>query len=69
VQLSKNVVDPEPLIKRVVAEAAVVRAEEERKAAEKAAKEAARAAKSAAAPVASPASAGATPGADAEVAS
>jgi heterodisulfide reductase subunit B len=65
VQLSKNVVDPEPLIKRVVAEAAVVRAEEERKAAEKAAKEAARAAKAAAA---APAAAGATPGADAEVA-
>ena len=71
VQLNKNVVDPEPLVKRVVAEAAVVRAEEERKAAEKAAKEAARAAKSAAAAptAAAPVASGATPGADAEVAS
>jgi heterodisulfide reductase subunit B len=45
VQLNKNVVDPEPLITRVVAEAALVKAEEERKAAEKAAKAAARGAK------------------------
>lgn len=48
VQLNKNIVDPRPLLKRAVAEAAVVRAEEEKKAAEKAAKEAARAAKAAA---------------------
>ena len=68
VQLSKNVVDPEPLLKRVVAEAAVVRAEEERKVAEKAAKEAARAAKAAAAPAAAPVASGASPGPDAEVA-
>ena len=47
VQLGKNVVDPEPLIKRAIAEAAVVKAEEARKAAEKATKEAARAAKAA----------------------
>jgi heterodisulfide reductase subunit B len=58
VMLNKNIVDPQPLVKRAIAEAAVVRAEEERKAAEKAAKEAARAAK-----------ASATPGADAEVTS
>jgi heterodisulfide reductase subunit B len=45
VMLSKNVVDPEPLIKRALAEAAETRAEEERKAAEKAAKAAARKAK------------------------
>jgi heterodisulfide reductase subunit B len=42
VQLTKNVVDPEPFIKRAVAEAATVTAEGERKAAEKAAKAAAR---------------------------
>lgn len=63
VQLNKNVVDPEPLIKRVVAEAAVVKAEEARKAAEKAAKEAARAAKAAAG---APVTAGATQGPDTE---
>jgi len=52
VMLSKNIVDPEPLIKRVIAEAAAIKAEEERKAAEKAAKAAAReaAARSAEAP-------------------
>jgi heterodisulfide reductase subunit B len=44
VQLKKNIVDPEPLVKKAIAEAAAVKAEEERKAAEKAAKEAARAA-------------------------
>ncbi len=49
VQLSKNVVDPEPLVKKAIAEAAVIKAEEERKAAEKAAKAAAREAKAAAA--------------------
>ncbi|MCL5734844.1 MAG: CoB--CoM heterodisulfide reductase iron-sulfur subunit B family protein, partial [Actinobacteria bacterium] len=47
VMLNKNVVDPEPLVKKAVVEAAVVRAEEERKAAEKAAKAAAREAKAA----------------------
>ena len=78
VQLSKNVVDPAPLVKRAIAEAATIRAEEERKAAEKAAKEAAKeaakAAKAAvqpsaapaAAPAAVPASGGATESADAE---
>jgi heterodisulfide reductase subunit B len=69
VMLKKNIVDPRPLIKRVVAKAATLRAEEERKAAEKAAKAAAR---EAAAPAegkgAAPAGAatGATAGADAE---
>jgi len=48
VMLNKNVVDPEPLIKKAVAAAATLRAEEERKAAEKAAKAAAREAKAAA---------------------
>jgi len=48
VMLNKNVVDPEPLIKKAVAEAATLRVEEERKAAEKAAKAAAREAKAAA---------------------
>jgi heterodisulfide reductase subunit B len=47
VQLKKNIVDPQPLVKKAIAEAAVVKAEEDRKAAEKAAKEAARAAKAA----------------------
>jgi heterodisulfide reductase subunit B len=47
VMLSKNVVDPAPLVKRAIAEGAAVRAEEERKATEKAAKEAAKAAKAA----------------------
>ena len=42
VMLQKNVVDPEPLVKKAVAEAARIRAEEEKKAAEKAAKAAAR---------------------------
>ncbi|OFV80660.1 MAG: hypothetical protein A2W26_13330 [Acidobacteria bacterium RBG_16_64_8] len=45
VMLKKNLVDPEPLIKRAIAEAAAVKREEERKAAEKAAKTAAREAK------------------------
>ena len=67
VMLKKNVVDPEPLVKRAIADAKAVRAEEERKAAEKAAKEAARAAK-AAAPAEAKA-AGAPASADAEVAS
>jgi len=48
VQLSKNVVDPRPLVKKAIAEAARVKAEEEKKAAEKAAKAAAREAKAAA---------------------
>jgi heterodisulfide reductase subunit B2 len=47
VMLDKNIVDPRPLVKKALADAAAVRAEEERKAAEKAAKEAARAAKAA----------------------
>ena len=47
VMLNKNVVDPEPLITRVIAEGAAVKREEERKAAEKAAKAAAREAKAA----------------------
>ena len=38
VMLEKNVVDPRPLLKRAISDAAAVRAEEERKAAEKAAK-------------------------------
>lgn len=42
VKLNKNVVDPEPLVKKAIAEAAAIKAEEERKAAEKAAKAAAR---------------------------
>jgi heterodisulfide reductase subunit B len=45
VMLNKNIVDPGPVVKRVVAEAAAIKAEEERKAAEKAAKVAAREAK------------------------
>jgi heterodisulfide reductase subunit B len=79
VQLKKNVVNPEPLVKKAIAEAAAVNAEEERKAAEKAAKEAARAAKAAAGEGAVPAkeaaeagapagAAGASDGADTEVA-
>jgi heterodisulfide reductase subunit B len=47
VMLSKNVVDPQPLVKKAIAEAAQVRAEEEKKAADKAAKVAAREAKAA----------------------
>ena len=43
VMLEKNVVDPRPLVKRAIADAAALRAEEERKAAEKAAKAAAKA--------------------------
>ncbi|OFW61577.1 MAG: hypothetical protein A2133_10550 [Actinobacteria bacterium RBG_16_64_13] len=38
VQLKKNIVDPEPLVKKAIAEAAAVKAEEERKAAERAAR-------------------------------
>jgi heterodisulfide reductase subunit B len=60
VMLSKNVVDPTPLIKRVIDEGAAIRAEEERKASEKAAKEAAKAAKASEAvvqPAAEPAAA------------
>ena len=69
VMLQKNIVDPRPLVKRVIAEAAEVKAEEERKAAEKAAKAAAREAKAAAGEAAAPAKAAAvaTPGADEEV--
>ena len=44
VMLQKNIVDPRPLVKKAIAEAAAIKAEEERKAAEKAAKAAARAA-------------------------
>ena len=43
VMLEKNVVDPRPLVKKAIADAAALRAEEERKAAEKAAKAAAKA--------------------------
>ena len=43
VMLEKNVVDPRPLVKRAITDAAALRAEEERKAAEKAAKAAAKA--------------------------
>ena len=75
VMLQKNIVDPRPLIKRVIAEAAAIKAEEEHKAAEKAAKEAAKAAKAASdaaagegAPAkAAKAAAGATPSTDEEV--
>lgn len=42
VMLHKNVVDPRPLVAKAIADAAAIRAEEERKAAEKAAKAAAR---------------------------
>ncbi len=48
VMLNKNIVDPEPVVKKAIAEGAAIRAEEERKAAEKAAKAAAREAKAAA---------------------
>lgn len=65
VMLSKNIVDPEPLIKRAIADAARIRAEEEKKAAEKAAKAAARQAKEAeAAETATPVGAGPAEGAD-----
>lgn len=47
VMLNKNVVDPRPLVEKAIADAAAVKAEEERKAAEKAAKAAAREAKAA----------------------
>ena len=47
VMLEKNVVDPRPLVKRAISESAVLRAEEERKAAEKAAKAAAKEGKAA----------------------
>jgi heterodisulfide reductase subunit B len=60
VQLSKNVVDPTPLVIGAIKKGAEIRAEEERKAAEKAAKEAAKAAKAAEAaaePAAEPAAA------------
>jgi hypothetical protein len=40
VMLHKNIVDPEPLVKKAIAEAAAIKAEEERKAAEKAARRA-----------------------------
>ena len=50
VQLQKNVVDPEPLVKKAIAEAALIKAEEDKKAAEKAAKASAREAKVAGAP-------------------
>jgi heterodisulfide reductase subunit B len=72
VMLQKNIVDPRPLVKKAKADAAAIKAEEDRKAAEKAAKEAAKAAKAAesadAAPAKAAAPAGATPGADEEVA-
>lgn len=47
VQLHKNVVDPEPLIKKAIAEGVRLRAEEQQKAAEKAAKAAAKEARTA----------------------
>jgi heterodisulfide reductase subunit B2 len=47
VMLSKNVVDPAPLVAAAIRKAAEIKAEEERRAAEKAAKEAAKAAKAA----------------------
>jgi heterodisulfide reductase subunit B2 len=48
VMRNKNIVDPEPLVKKAIADAAAIRAEEERMAAEKAAKAAVREAKAAA---------------------
>jgi heterodisulfide reductase subunit B2 len=52
VQLSKNVVDPEPLINKAKAEAVRIKAEEEQKAGEKAAKAAAKDARAAVEPAA-----------------
>jgi heterodisulfide reductase subunit B len=78
VMLSKNVVDPAPLVRSAIQKAAQIKAEEERKAAEKAAKEAAKAAKAAAREAGEPAAgaaaasagtsgpAGVAPGPDAE---
>jgi heterodisulfide reductase subunit B len=65
VMLSKNVVDPTPLVTTAIKKAAEVKAEEERKAAEKAAKAAARekAAGDSAAPPAAPAATPAAAGA------
>ena len=59
VMLRKNVVDPEPLVRKAIAAAAEVKAEEDRKAAEKAAKAAAREARAAAEPAAAAAAPGA----------
>jgi heterodisulfide reductase subunit B len=64
VMLSKNVVDPTPLVTAAIKKAAELKAEEERKAAERAAKAAAR--EKAAGESAAPAAAGATQAADAE---
>ena len=66
VQLSKNVVDPRPLVKKAIAEAARVKAEEERKAAEKAEKAAAREAAGAAGAVDGAKAAGGADGAPAK---
>jgi heterodisulfide reductase subunit B len=67
VMLHKNVVDPEPLIQRALAEGARVKAEEEQKAADKAAKAAAREVKTtASADGAAGVTAGAAQGEDAE---
>ena len=75
VMLQKNIVDPRPLVKKAIAEAAAIKAEEERKAAEKAAKAAAREAAAQAdgavptkAAAGAGTAAGASPGADEEVA-
>ena len=64
VMLKKNIVDPEPLVRKAIAEAAALKAEEERKAAEKAAKAAAREAKAGAGEAAAPVAAAATAKAD-----
>jgi heterodisulfide reductase subunit B len=67
VMLKKNIIDPRPLVKRVIVDAAAVKAEEERKAAEKAAKAAAHeTAAPAEGKTAAPVAAGASPGTDAE---
>ena len=47
VMLNKNVVDPEPLVKKAIAEAVRIKAEEDQKSADKAAKAAAKEAKAA----------------------
>jgi heterodisulfide reductase subunit B len=67
VMLNKNIINPEPLVKKAIADAEAIKAEEERKAAEKAAKAAAREAKLAAGETAPTAAAtGATQAPDAE---
>ena len=59
VMLKKNVVDPEPLVKKAIAEAVRIKAEEDQKAADKAAKAAAKEAKAAGAGAAAGAPGGA----------